>query len=64
LIAFLKKRRTPAAILLEKTDRLYRNLKDWITLDEIHVEIHLVKENGVISEESRSSEKSCTASRC
>lgn len=45
------------AILVEKTDRLYRNLKDWVILDELGVEIHFVKENFVLSEDSRSSEK-------
>lgn len=44
-------------ILVEKTDRLYRNLKDWVTIDELNLEIHFVKENVVLSRESRSSEK-------
>ena len=44
-------------VLVEKTDRLYRNLKDWVTLDELDVEVHLVKEGVVLSRESRSSEK-------
>ena len=58
MLAFLRKRREPRpAILVEKTDRLYRNLKDWVSLDEMKVDIHLVKEGIVLSEESRSSEK-------
>jgi site-specific DNA recombinase len=44
-------------ILVEKTDRLYRNLKDWVTLDEPNVEIHFAKESVVLSCASRSSEK-------
>ena len=44
-------------VLVEKTDRLYRNLKDWVTLDGLDLEIHLVKEGTVLSDESRSSEK-------
>ena len=44
-------------ILVEKTDRLYRNLKDWVTLDELDIEIHLVKEGIVLSRDSKSSEK-------
>ena len=44
-------------LLVEKTDRLYRNLKDWVILDELNLEIHFVKENFVLSPESRSSEK-------
>ena len=44
-------------ILVEKTDRLYRNLKDWVSLDELELEIHFVKENVILSPESKSSEK-------
>ena len=44
-------------LLVEKTDRLYRNFKDYVTLDELDIEIHLVKENAVISKYSRSNEK-------
>ena len=46
-----------AAIVVEKTDRIYRNLKDRVTVDELGVELHLVKENTVISRDSRSHEK-------
>jgi len=44
-------------LLVEKTDRLYRNLKDYVTMDELDLEIHFVKESVVLSKESRSSEK-------
>jgi site-specific DNA recombinase len=44
-------------VLVEKTDRLYRNLKDWVTLDDLDLEIHFVKENVILSRDSRSSEK-------
>src|SRR4029079_10719629 len=44
-------------LLVEKTDRLYRNLKDWVTLDDLALEIHFIKENVVLSRDSRSSEK-------
>jgi site-specific DNA recombinase len=62
MVSLLKKNRAkiPAgncAILVEKTDRLYRNIKDWVTIDELGAEIHFVKENVVLSAESRSSEK-------
>src|SRR5712692_7968820 len=58
MVQYLKKHRaTCRTILVEKTDRLYRNPKDWITLDELDVEIHFVKENKIISRDSRSSEK-------
>ena len=35
-------------MLVEKTDRLYRNLRDWVTIDDLDAEIHLAKENGYI----------------
>ena len=57
MIAFLKKTPSCRIVLVEKTDRLYRNLKDWVTLDELDLEIHFVKENVVLSKDSRSSEK-------
>jgi DNA invertase Pin-like site-specific DNA recombinase len=44
-------------ILVEKTDRLYRNLKDWVTVDELDIEIHFVKEGMILSRDSKSSEK-------
>ena len=44
-------------ILVEKTDRLYRNFKDYVTLENYNLDIHLVKENTILSENSRSHEK-------
>ncbi len=57
MVAFLKANPSAYGILVEKTDRLYRNLKDWVTIDELDVEVHLVKEGVVLSDNSRSSEK-------
>jgi site-specific DNA recombinase len=57
MIAFLRANPRVRIILVEKTDRLYRNLKDWVMLDEIDVEIHLVKEGAILSRDSKSSEK-------
>ena len=57
MVAYLKKHPSIRVMLVEKTDRLYRNLKDWVTVDELDVEIHLPKEGVVLSRESRSSEK-------
>src|SRR5205814_9493993 len=45
------------SVLVEKTDRLYRNFRDYVTLDDLHLEIHLVKESEVLSGESRSHQK-------
>src|SRR6476660_2050962 len=57
MVAYLKAHPSIRVMLVEKTDRLYRNLKDWVTLDELDVEIHFPKEGVVLSRESRSSEK-------
>jgi site-specific DNA recombinase len=32
-VAWLRSHPDVRAILVEKTDRLYRNLKDWVTID-------------------------------
>ncbi len=57
MIRYLKKHSDVRVVLVEKTDRLYRNLKDWVTLDELDIEIHLIKEGIVLSRDSKSSEK-------
>ena len=57
MVAYLKAYPSVRVMLVEKTDRLYRNLKDWVTLDELDVEIHFAKEGVVLSRDSRSSEK-------
>ena len=57
MIALLAKAKTRLIVLVEKTDRLYRNLRDWVTIDESAVEVHFVKENVILSPDSRSSEQ-------
>ena len=57
MIAALKADASCRTILVEKTDRLYRNIKDWMTVDDLDVTIHFVKENAVVSKDSRSSDK-------
>jgi hypothetical protein len=57
MVAYLKAHPSVRVMLVEKTDRLYRNLKDWVTVDELEVEMHFPKEGVVLSRESRSSEK-------
>lgn len=44
-------------LLVEKTDRLYRNFKDYVSLEDMDVEIHLVKEGSIVSNNSKSAEK-------
>ena len=56
MLGFIKG--TPdCAVLVEKTDRLYRNIKDWVTVDELGVDIHFVKEGVVVGPNAKSSDK-------
>lgn len=57
MLRYMKKYTSVRVVLVEKTDRLYRNLKDWVTVDGLDIEVHFVKENVVLSRDSRSSEK-------
>jgi site-specific DNA recombinase len=57
MISYLKRNQSVRSILVEKTDRLYRNIRDWVTIDGLGVEIHFIKENTILSDGSRSSEK-------
>jgi site-specific DNA recombinase len=58
MVTYLKKHpATCRTILVEKTDRLYRNIKDWAVLDELGVTIHFVKEGVVVGPESRSTDQ-------
>lgn len=44
-------------MLVEKTDRLYRNFKDYVILEDLDVEIHLPKEGQVIGKNAKSQAK-------
>ena len=57
MIRFLKANPGIRHILVEKTDRLYRNFRDLVTIDELDRNIHLVKENTVIGPDSKSHDK-------
>ena len=57
MLKYLKTHPNVNKILVEKTDRLYRNFKDYAIIDDNKFEIHLVKENEVLSRESTSHQK-------
>jgi len=59
MLAYLRKHPARPIILVEKTDRLYRNLKDYATLDvkDWDLTIHLVKEGEILSPDSKSSQQ-------
>jgi len=57
MVKFLKDNPDTKIVLCEKTDRLYRNFKDYCTIDDLNLEIHLVKENEIINKYSKSHQK-------
>jgi site-specific DNA recombinase len=57
MVSYLRVHPECRILLVEKTDRLYRNFKDYVTIDDLDLRIHFVKEGMVLSKESRSSEK-------
>jgi site-specific DNA recombinase len=48
------KRSSCRVLLVEKTDRITRNFRDAVTLEDLDIAVHLVKEGQVISKDSRS----------
>lgn len=65
MLAYLNKHQAGCrTILVEKTDRLYRNLRDWVTLDEVDLEIHPGQRRTSSSPRTRDHPRSsCMASR-
>ena len=57
MIRFLEDNPDIRIILCEKTDRLYRNFKDYVTIDELDLTLIFVKEGSVLNKLSRSHEK-------
>jgi site-specific DNA recombinase len=54
---WLRRNRSCRTLLVEKTDRLYKNLKDAVTLEDLDVETHLVKEGQIVSKDAKSQTK-------
>lgn len=58
MLKYLKTHNDVNKLLVEKTDRITRNFKDVVELDEIDgLELHFVKENSIITEKSKSQDK-------
>ncbi len=57
MIEYIQKHKDVNTVLVEKTDRLYRNFKDYVTIDELGVTVFLVKENEVIGKDASSHQK-------
>jgi site-specific DNA recombinase len=54
---FRRNRRTCRVLLVEKTDRLYRNTKDAVKVEDLDIETHFVKEAQVLSRDAKSQVK-------
>lgn len=57
MVEFLRNNKDVNTVLVEKTDRLYRNFKDYVTIDELDVTVILVKENERIGKDASSHQK-------
>ena len=55
--AFFRKQRSCRVLLVEKTDRLYRNFRDALTLEDLGIETHFVKEGQILSKDAKSQVK-------
>jgi DNA invertase Pin-like site-specific DNA recombinase len=54
MVEYFKRNRGCLTLIVEKVDRLYRNNRDPITIEDLNIEVHLVKDNEIISKDSRS----------
>jgi DNA invertase Pin-like site-specific DNA recombinase len=57
MVRFFEKHLKCRVVIVEKTDRLYRNFRDSVTLEDLDVEIHLTKEGQVLNKDSKSQAK-------
>ena len=57
MVEFLKENKKVSTLIVEKTDRLYRNFKDYVTIDELGVTVYLVKENEKLGDDASSHQK-------
>src|SRR6185437_5319676 len=57
MVAFFRRNRSCRILLVEKTDRLYRNFRDAVTIEELDVAIQFVKESQVLSRDAKSQVK-------
>jgi site-specific DNA recombinase len=57
MMTWFRRNRSCRVLLVEKTDRLYRNLRDAVTLEDLDIETHLGKEGQIISKDAKSQAK-------
>ena len=57
MLEFLEHSRSERIVLVEKTDRLYRNFEDQLALEKLDAEIHFVKTGSVLSKNAKAQTK-------
>lgn len=57
MVTFFKRNRSCRVLLVEKTDRLYRNFRDYVTLEDLEIRIYFVKEGEWLAKDSKSQVK-------
>jgi DNA invertase Pin-like site-specific DNA recombinase len=57
MLHFFRKNPSCCTLVVEKTDRLYRNFADLVKVDDLNLDIHFVKEGVVLTPDSKSSDK-------
>src|SRR5687767_6145969 len=57
MVAFLREMPCHARSCLSRRRIVCTGTKDWVTIDDLGIEVHLVKEAVILSQDSRSSEK-------
>jgi site-specific DNA recombinase len=57
MVRFFRENPSCRTAIVEKTDRLYRNFRDCVTLEDLEIEIHLPKEGQIISKDAKSQAK-------
>jgi site-specific DNA recombinase len=57
MVRFIEKNPGCRCVIVEKTDRLYRNFRDHVTLEDLGIEIHLPKEGQIIGKDAKSQDK-------
>jgi len=57
MVGFLEEHPQVRIILCEKTDRLYRNFKNYVIIDDLDLTLIFVKEGSVLKKHSRSHKK-------
>jgi DNA invertase Pin-like site-specific DNA recombinase len=54
MVDFFERNPSCRTLLVEKTDRISRNFRDAVTLEDLELEVHFVKEGQIISKEAKS----------